>query len=183
MYVVAITELAGALDMEAAALAADVGVSAYDARLLLAQGAPAIVKTTADKGAALELLAGLRARGHAAVACDTAAVVSSADMVTMRRPRLGEAAVTLEERPGETLPYEDILALVPAVHRRRSETTTVTRETKLSMGRAIITGGASFTKTVKTEKHSGTEEREAVLYVFRRSGATPWLLRERGTSW
>jgi len=41
----------------------------------------------------------------------------------------------------------------------------------------------AFTKTVKTSTHHATEERDIVLYVFRKSGAPPWLLRERGTGW
>jgi hypothetical protein len=117
------------------------------------------------------------------VACDSSAVVSSLDMVSMRRPRLEEDAVVLDDRPGERLPYDDVLALIPAVHHRRVDTATQTRETKLSMGRALVTGGMSFTKTVKTNTRSATEERDVVLYVFRRSGAPPWILREHGTGW
>ena len=183
MFVVAIAELRGSLEDEAAPLAADMGVTAYDARLLLAAGTPTIVKTTPDKAVALDLLARVRARGHGVVACDAAAVVSSDEMVAMRRPRLEEDAVTLDDRPDERLPYADVLALVPAVHQRRVDTATQTRETKLSMGRALMTGGMAFTKTVKTNTRNATEERDVVLYVFRRSGAPPWLLRERGTSW
>ena len=151
MFVVAIGELNGSIDAEAGPSASDLGTTAYDARLLLAAGTPAIVKTTPDRALALELLARLRARGHGAVACDASAVVGSADMVAMRRPRLGPDAILLDDRPEERLPYDDILALLPAVHRRRVDTATQTRETKLSMGRAMMTGGMAFTKTVKTE--------------------------------
>src|SRR5262249_43172649 len=70
-----------------------------------------------------------------------------------------------------------------AVHKRRVDTATQTRETKLSVGRAVMTGGMAFTKTVKTDTRSSSEERERVLYVFRRTGATPWILHEHGTSW
>ncbi|HEY6461657.1 MAG TPA: hypothetical protein VIY73_15925, partial [Polyangiaceae bacterium] len=94
MYVVAIAELKGSIEDEAPNLAEDLGATAYDARLLLAAGAPIVAKTTPDREAALELLARLRARGHGAVACDTSAVVSSADMVAMRRPVFGDGAVT-----------------------------------------------------------------------------------------
>jgi hypothetical protein len=183
VFVVALTELRGALDAEATALAGDLGVTAYETRLLLAPGMPAIVKTTPDKARALEVLARLRARGHGAVACDAAAVVPSAEMIPMRRLRLGEREVTLDDRPAERLPYDDVLALVAAAHRSRTDTATQTRETKLSVGRAVMTGGMAFTKSVKTETRTSTEERESVLYVFRTSGATPWILRERGTSW
>jgi hypothetical protein len=183
VFVVAISELRGSADEEAAALASELGVTAYEARLLLAPGAPAIVKTTPDKALALDLLGRLRARGHGAVACDASAVVAATDMVSMRRLRLGERAVTLDDRPEERLPYDDVLALVAAVHRSRTDTATQTRETKLSVGRAVMTGGLAFTKTVKTDTRTSTEERESVLYVFRRSGATPWILHEHGTSW
>jgi hypothetical protein len=183
VFVVAIAELHGALEAEAGPLAADLGATAYDARLLLAAGMPAVVKTTPDRALALDLLGRLRARGHGAVACDAAAVVGSSAMVSMRRLRVEPEAVTLDDRPGERLPYDDVLALVAAVHRRRLDTATQTRETKLSVGRAVMTGGMAFTKTVKTDARSATEEREGVLYVFRRSGATPWILHEHGTSW
>jgi hypothetical protein len=182
-FVVAIAELKGAVEEEAPALAADLGATAYDARLLLAGGTPAVVKTTPDKALALELLGKLRARGHGAVACDVGAVVASGDMISMRRLRLGETAVTLEDHPDASLPYDGILALVAAVHRRRHDTDVQTKQTKLSVGRAVMTGGLAFTRTVKTQAHASTEERTGVLYVFRKDGATPWILHEHGTSW
>ena len=183
MYVVAIAELRGDIDAEAAPLAADLAVTAYQARLLLAPGTPAVLLTTPDKARALDLLARVRARGHGAVACDLAAVVDSADMVSMRRFRLGADAVDLEDRPGERLPYDDVLALVAAVHRHRTDTSTRTRETRFSASRAVMTSGLSMTRTIQTESHASHEERDAVLYVFRRSGSTPWILHEHGTAW
>ncbi|HTQ48685.1 MAG TPA: hypothetical protein VMI75_38270 [Polyangiaceae bacterium] len=180
MFVVAIAELAGRLEDEATALGADLGATPYDARMLLVSGLPAVVRTTGDKAQALDLLARLRARGHGAVACDSAAVVASGAMVAMRRFRLGPAAVTLDDRSGEALPYDDVLALLPAVHRTRAQTETSTSEKKLSIARAVVTSGLSMTKTVKKESHASTEERDNVLYLFRRSGAPPWLLREGG---
>ena len=183
MFVVAIAELASPIDAEAAALAVDLATTAYDARLLLAGGLPAVVRTTPDRAQALELLARLRARGHRAIACDMGAVVASGAMVSMRRFRLGDAAVMLSDQPALELPYDDVLALVAAVHRTRVETETHVREKKFSVSRAIMTSGLSMTKTVSADAHAGAEDREAVLYVFRRSGATPWILRENGTDW
>jgi hypothetical protein len=183
VFVVAIAELSGAIDAEAAALAADLGLTAYDARLLLAPGAPVVVKTTADKAQALDLLARLRARGHGAVACDASAVVPSSAMVAMRRFRLEPDAITLDDRPGERLAYDDVLALLAAVHRRRAASSGHVRERQFSATRAVLTSGLSMTKSVKKDTHAVAEERDAVLYVFRRSGSTPWLLHEHGTTW
>ena len=182
-FVVALTELRGPLEDEATALAADLGCTAYDARMLLAPGIPAILRRTPDREAALQLLAKVRARGHGAVACDLSAVASSDAMTVMHRFRLGETEVTLDDDPDARLPYEDIVALVPAVHRSRTDTTTVTHETKLSVGRALMTSGLSMSKTVTKTSHATTEARERVLYVFRQGGATPWLLHEHGTVW
>ena len=183
MFVVAITELQGRLEDEAAALAPDLGCTAYDARLLLAPGTPAVVRRTPDRTLALDLLARVRARGHSAVACDLTAVVASDAMVAMRRFHLGESAIAIEGRTEHRLPYEDVLALVTAVHRSRTDTEVVSHERKLSVSRALVTSGLSMTTTVKKQSHTATEERERVLYVFRRAGATPWILREHGTRW
>lgn len=179
MFAVALAGLGGPLEAEAAALAADLGCTAYDARLMLAPGLPAIVKTTADRAEAQDLLARLRARGNEAVAFDTAAVASSATMKTMRHFRLGDAGI---EDDGDALAYDDLVALVAAVHRTRTDNETVTREKKFSVSRALLTSGLSMSKTVTKESRASSEEREAVLYLFPRSGA-PWLLRERGTIW
>ena len=180
MFVVALAELGGPAEAEVPVLAADLGCTAYDARLMLAGGLPAVVKTTADKAQALELLAKLRGRGHGAVACDASAVVASASMKTMKYFRLGPDAI---EEGEERLAYDDVLALVAAVHRSRTDSETVTREKKFSMSRALMTSGLSMSKTVTKETRAATEDRESVLYVFRKSGAAPWLLREHGTIW
>ena len=44
-----------------------------------------------------------------------------------------------------------------------------------------MTGGLLASKSVTREETSSTHERDQMLYLFRRSGETPWLLRERGT--
>ncbi len=183
MHVVAIVELATSVDAEAAALAADLRATAYDVRLLLAGGTPAVVRSTPAEAGAAEVVAKLRARGHDAVAVDTAAVVASATMTSMRRFRLERDGISLDDRPGVTLPYDDIATLVSAVHRRRSDTSTETRERKFDPARAIMSGGVLLSKTTRTATRTATEDREGVLYLFRRSGGAPWLLRERGTSW
>lgn len=182
MFVVAVCDLATPLEVEAAALAADLGTTAYEARMLLAPGPPAIVRSTPDKAAALGLLAKVRARGNGAVACDASAVVASGDMIAMRRFRLEADAIALDDRP-DRLAYDDVLALLAAVHRRRSDAHTETKSKKFSATRTLMTGGFAMTRTEKKTTHAAHEDRESVLYVFRRGGATPWILRETGTSW
>jgi hypothetical protein len=183
VYVVAIAELKTPLEAEAVALASDLGVTAYEARLLLAPGIPAVVQKTSDKPQALDLLGRLRARRHGAIACDTSAVASSRQMASMRRFRLGPEGVSLDDDPGAQLPYHDVLALVAAVHRRHIVQYGESKDRKLSVGRAVLTGGLVTSQIIKRDTHAATDERDPVLYMFRRSAGTPWILREHGTHW
>ena len=182
MQVVAITQVAASLDPEASALASELGLTAYETRLLLAAGTPTLVRR-ADVPTAAALASRLRARGHGVVVCDEADVIASSAMVDMRRLRLGSDRVSLDDRAGEALPFDDVLALLPARHRQRTETSTATTEHKFSASRALVSGGLVTTTTVKSEARHTTDRSEQVLYVLRRSGATPWILREHGTHW
>ena len=101
----------------------------------------------------------------------------------MKRFRIEEKGIALDDRAQAFLPYEDVLCLIVAVHRHRTETATHTKETKFSATRAVLTGGVSVTKTVRKDSRTSSDDREPVMYVFRQSGATPWLLHERGTQW
>jgi hypothetical protein len=186
MYVVALTELATPLEAEAAALAADLGTTLYEERQTLLGGLPAIVRMSAERAPAAELLQKLRARGHGAVAFDSAAVVASDAMVSMRRFAFEPGAVTSLDMDGrviERLPCDDILALLRATHRTRTETATETTQKKFSMGRAVLSGGLVMRKNVKSEERSVSEQHEGLLYLFRASGQTPWVLYERGTNY
>jgi hypothetical protein len=182
MQVVAITQLAGSVDSEASALASELGLTAYETRLLLAAGTPTLVRR-ADGPTAAALASRLRARGHGVVVCDGSDVTPSSEMIDMRRLRLGPGGVSLDDRAGDALPFDDVLALLPARHRHHTETSTATIERKFSASRALISGGLVTTTTVKSEAHHATDRSDQVLYVVRRSGATPWILREHGSHW
>ncbi len=180
MFIVAIGELATTLEVEAAALAGDLGTTMYEERLNLLTGLPAVVLTTVDRGEALGLLAKIRARKHRAFAIDAAAVVPSSAMIAMRGFELGAEVITAGEHE---LRYDEITALLRAMHRTSTETHGETKSRQFSAGKALLTGGLAFTKTVTKEQKSASQASEQVLYVFRAEGETPWLLRERGTSY
>lgn len=178
MFVVALMELSGTVEAEAAALARDLGTTAYEERLKLVAGLPAIVLTSAERAPAQALASKMRARGQGVLAVDTASVTAAADMVEVRRFAFEPDALALRDT-GARLPYADILALVRAVHKSHTETRTETQQTKLSLGKAMLTGGLSVTKKVTREERSISTDRAALLYLFRGSGETPWVLHER----
>ena len=134
MHVVAIASLAtppGASDpiaAEAKALADDLGTTAYEERLKLVTGLPVIVLTAADPARARgTLLAKVRARGYKAFCVDAAEVVGSGDMVLVRRFAFEPDALVIVDS-GERLPFDDLRAILRAMHskhtRSRTEVTT-----------------------------------------------------------
>lgn len=171
MFVVAIVALGTPVETEAPLLAGELGVTAYEAALLLRAPSPSVVLRTADRPRAVTLLAALRGRGHDSVACDTGAVVASSDMHSVRSFALdADALVDAAER----LPYGSVTALVRAVQSARVETTEKSTAKQISIGRAALTGGILATKNVATERTRVSEAREQVLYVFTTS--RPWLV-------
>ena len=89
MLLVALTRFSppgAGLEAEVAALAPVFGMGAYELRLALAHPPP-IVLASAELERAKELVLFLRGRGHGAIACDAASVLSSEALTTSREFR------------------------------------------------------------------------------------------------
>lgn len=180
MDIIAIVSLGRSVEAEAPALALDLGITAYEAAIMLRAALPIVVHRSEDRARTFDLLAKLRARGHDAVACDAEQIASSDDMFRPKTFRIeaselvaqGDAASKREER---RLAFADIFALLRATHLVQREETTTTHEKTMSIGRAAMTGGLMTSKTIERDKKQVTSERDPVLYVFRSDGA-PWLL-------
>lgn len=176
MDVVALVGLSGSVEDESPKLAADLGITTYEAALLLRLPTPQVLLRTEERARTVDLLAKLRGRGHDALACDLAAVVSSAAMFKPRSFRFeGGAFVGLAGGNEQRVECADFLALVRATHVTTNEETIVDRERKVSIGRAALTGGLLTTKTTAKESKRVSTERETVLYLFSHR-STPWLL-------
>lgn len=173
MFVVFVANLARPALVEADAIASNVGMTPYEARLALAAGPPSIVLTTVDHGRANDVLAMLRSRGHGAHVFDdenlvpTRAMIKADDFVLdvdgMRRTT-----------SGELLPYGDVYAILRAVHDSSNETE---RQVRPVIGDGLVISAEGLRVV------SRTGEREHVAYFFRRSGDRPWILRERHASY
>jgi hypothetical protein len=174
--VVAIVGLGRSVEEEAPQLAADLGLTPYEVGVMLRAAPPIIVLRTEERARAIDVLGKLRARGHDAVACDLAAVVPSDAMFRPKSFRF-EGSELVGHGNGEErrLPLGDVFSLVRANHTTRTEATVVEKTRKVSIGRAALTGGMLTSKTSTVESTRITNEREAVLYVFR-NDAAPWLL-------
>jgi len=177
MYLVAIAQLHEGAD-DLSQLAFDLGVMLYDLKLALSAGIPAVVLATTDESRAAAAAEAIDRQGHRAVSCDRRALVAGSAMVALRDFRF-EADALVAGSTGELLPYEDLSVLLRASHRTTQVSTEVVKERKLTPGRAIVTGGLMLSKSTQKEVVSHTTSHEQVLYLFRSSGATPWILRER----
>ncbi|MBN1612339.1 MAG: hypothetical protein JW940_37255 [Polyangiaceae bacterium] len=179
MHLVAIAELRGTVDAAVGPLASELGILAYELRLVLSAGFPAVILASADEAAAQRAFAAVERLGHAAVACDRRDIVASAAMTTLRAFEFGPEALIAHAGSADRLPYDEIAVLVRAMHRSTTETVEKVKERKFRPGVAIATGGLIMSKKTTREVVTRTDEREQVLYIFRRSGAPPWILRER----
>ena len=180
MHVVAILELAGTIERAASALAAALGTMAYDERMKLTAGLPAVVLSTPDAARAAALVAALTAAGQRTFECNSSDVTAASEMISLKRFAFESDALVATER-GERLAWSDVAALVRATDRRRVESTTVVKEKKFDLARTVITGGLVRSRTTTRDVTTRADETEPVLYLFAASGATPWILREQGT--
>lgn len=180
MFLVAIAELRGGPDGTLKELSAELGTTPYDLRLVLNAGFPAVVLATVDEERARAARAAVARHGHVPVFLDGRSVVASGDMTELVRFKLTKSSVIADERAPAELPFADIGALVRAMHRGTTTTTEQVKERKLRPVMAIVTGGLVMSKKTTREVTRTEAHREQVLYLFRRSGAPSWILRERG---
>ena len=165
MEIVALARLAGAIEDEARALAAELGTAPAEQRLKLSAGMPAILLATPDVARAAALAASLAARGHDVMRCRTEDVVMSDQMIDMRAFRIEPDAVSTQGGgPDHRMAWEDVAVLLRATHRIATET-----------HKTIYFGAPRYRRTIDTT--SVSREAEPVLYLFPRQGL-PWLLRE-----
>jgi hypothetical protein len=181
MYALALTRWGTPPEQEAAALAARLGVAAYDLRVKLQAPLPVVLTRLEDRTAAGALLAELRGRGHGAVALPEAAVPETGAMAAPREFELRADAFVGFDPLGapDVIAGADLVALVHAAYVSAEETTTTTTERKFSPGRALLTGGLAIRKTVEKVQTTGDRQREQLLYLFARGRTGPMRLLER----
>lgn len=184
MYLVAIAALNGKPDTaQLSSLAEDLGTTAYDLRLVLNAGLPAVVLTSAEEALARAAEAAIARRGHVPVACDRRTILPSAQLTTLRQFELTGTDLVADRGSGEAMPLAELSIIVRAVHRSSQHTVEQVKEKKLRPLMAVATGGLVMSKTVTKEVSTTTSNREQVAYLFRRGSAHPFLLRERSASY
>jgi len=171
--VAALPESASALT-EAAALC---GLTPMEARTRCAGLLPRVLVRQADEAEARRLTAGLTALGFRAFAAEPRQVPGDAQRVLARDLEwTGTGLAVTDGRGGRhDCPARSIVLVQPGF-RSSSQTERVkSTERKFSMGRALLSGGLSLTKTVVTVSDQVTSSREPFLLVTR-TGDLPALI-------
>lgn len=178
MYAIALTRWGRPLEQELEFLSPLLGVSGYDLRMRLNAPPPLVLLRAGTPEEARNHLAQLRGRGHGAVAVDMSRVHSSATLYSPREFRFHPATLQLLDPTGNhELAYTDLLALIQASVRSQEQHTDVQKSRSFSLGRAALTGGLVMTKSKQKVTTQTRDERELVLYLFRKDGSAV-LLRE-----
>jgi hypothetical protein len=180
MHVVAVTRWGSPLPGELPELAARLGMVAYDLRLRLAGGLPAVFAQVEEKMEAAGHVEFLRARGHGAVACDAEAVPGPEDQIVPVdfEPTATALRGTCTRGRHFELPFAEILAIVHAACVTSSEHTVTTQEKKFAPGRAVLSGGMVLRKKVDRVDKAVTQEQEQMIYMFCRSHPAPYVWKE-----
>jgi hypothetical protein len=180
MYVVAVMRWGPPLEEELPALAARLGMVAYDLRLRLAGGLPVMFARVEDGVEAAEHVEFLRARGHGAVACDAEAVPGPDDQLVPIDFEFGAEAFHGTSTGGRRfeLPYKEVLAMVHVACVTSAEETVTTQEKRFAPGRAVLSGGMVLRKKVDRVDKTVTQEQEQMIYMFCRSHPAPYVWKE-----
>jgi hypothetical protein len=178
-FVVAVSKLGATVEAEAKALAIDLGSTPYETKMKLAQ-LPSIVLSTTDRAAAQTLVEKCRARNTRALAVNASAVIPAGKLTRLRSFTLDGDGIDGEL---DQLPWSDISCLVRARSRSSHDTVEVKKEKKFDPIRAVASGGLVMRSTQKREIVTHHESSEQVLYMFRTSGETPWIMYEQGTNY
>lgn len=185
MHVVAVTRWGPPFAGELPALSARLGVVAYDLRLQLAGELPRVFTRVEDGAEALGHVEFLRGRGHGAVTCDAETVPGPEDHIVPVDFELASAAVRVVSTRGQRfeLAFADVFAMVHATAIAEAERTVTSSEKKLSLGRAVLSGGMVMRKTVDRVETTVTAEEERRIYMFCRSRPVPFVWSEHTLHW
>ena len=185
MHVVAVTRWGSPLQEELPELAARLDMVAYDLRLRLAGGLPALFEWVEDGAEAAGHVEFLRARGHGAVACDTEAIPGPEDQLVPVDFELTATALRGVCTQGRRfdLPGTEILALVHVACVTSAEHTVTTQEKKFAPGRALLSGGMMPSKNVDRVDRTTTQDQERMIYMFLRSHPAPCVWKELTLRW
>jgi hypothetical protein len=182
MHVVAINNLNGDKQNLAAALAAVLKVTVFEAlsRLRAPGSGPFIVGMFAEQAQAAGLAAQLESGGFGAVVLSADKIEAEAAQWSIRRFGFNDQDLHVESVDGgsRTLACQDIDLILRGTGISSSTSTETMKKRTLSLGSAVLSGGLKMTKTTKTTREVTKEEREGFFILYYAGDGHPLAFRE-----
>jgi hypothetical protein len=168
MHVVTICHWLEGADGLVQALAAALGITAYEARPRMLGNGPAVVASFADPERAFALAGKLKQSGFATLVFDATEVRARAGQFVVRRFEFKKWALRIESGDGQQaeILYDDVDLLLPCTSVVGSTETKTVTERKLSLGKTILSGGLPMTTKVERQEEVSTEERTKLLHLY-----------------
>lgn len=162
--------------------AAATGLVRVDVQRRLAGILPRVVLVDASRETIAAAQQALDAAGFGTIAFDPALAPSDDERLFARTLELEAGALVVISGVGaerrERVAAGDITLLQRALRTTTSSRQVTTRERKLSVGSALLTGGLKMTKTVERTASERSEAQERWLVVHRRDGGPDVVLAE-----
>jgi hypothetical protein len=157
------------------------GLAAVDLHNRLSGPLPRVLLSEADPDRAAGLAEALEAQGFVILTCDPAAVPGDDERVVARSLAFGPEGVRVASERGasDLIPPGAILLLQRGVRSITKTTVTEGTERKLSLGRALLTGGLVVTESGETTEVQRSTTHEPFLLLHRRDGKPDVVLYER----
>jgi hypothetical protein len=187
VFIVAVTRWHAQRDLERElpVLAASMGIGLYDARIRFATPLPVFVGINLTREVAAKRLDAFRSFGHGAVACDSLAMAAPESMRAIRSFELAPDAllgIDAQQRPCH-LRYAVLRGIVRAAALGSVTHTLETTTKKLSVGRALLSGGLLLNKRVTDIQTHAATERQQVAYLFGDGQDAPVLLKQHSLNY
>ncbi len=174
MHIVAISDLTDDKQDRAEALAAALRVTAFEAlsRLRAPGAGPFIVGVFAEQEQARGLAGQLASGGFNSVVLKEDEIAAEAGQWSVRRFVFKEQDLYVESAYGEsrTLGYQEIDLMLRGIGISSSTAIETTKQRKLDLGAAVLSGGLKMTKTTKTTREVTTEERQGFVNLYAGDG-------------
>jgi hypothetical protein len=181
VHVVAISELAPGFEAKSGALASVLGAAPVDLlfRLRAVWPGPLVVGTAANEAGAAALAASVAGAGFAPLVIAPDSWETDEARFVVRSPGFPDAVLLVESRQGErrSTALADVDLVIRGTMGASFVETATTSERKLSVGKAVLTGGLLLSSTVTKTTRQQTDTREGFVHLYA-PGRPPVVLRE-----
>lgn len=173
MWILALHPLAPVAPPQLQALAAKLGLTAFELRPRLQPPGPSVLASYADREAAEAQLRTLEALGQAGFLLGEDAIARERGRVLARSFSLSPEALVAETADGapHPLPWGEIVLLLEATAIDLHTETQEVQERSFSATRAVVSGGLITSRTRTHTRQTQSQVRQRVLFAYGREGS------------